>query len=294
MGSDLESEPVPERLLFSKDFDLARMSSGSIFDPMKPQHILHLLLVLCLLGCKSFDLQKQEKEFETILGAITRGDTSSKQIALVFTGHEFAEGGPVILKTLKDQQSKATFFFTGDFYRNPDFSALISSIEEDGHYLGAHSDKHLLYCDWTRWDSLLVTKEEFARDLFDNYEEMEKYGIRRDRAPYFLPPYEWYNDSISQWTEDMGLQLINFTHGTLSHADYTTPSMPGYRSSDTIYRSIMRFGEEQANGLKGFILLIHIGAGPEREDKFYLLLDRMMRELKGRGYRFVRIDELLD
>ena len=44
-------------------------------------------------------------------------------------------------------------------------------------------------------------------------------------APYFMPPYEWYNAQVSTWTAEHGLTLVNFTPGTRSNADYTTPAM---------------------------------------------------------------------
>ena len=39
--------------------------------------------------------------FTSSHGAIIRGDTAKKNIALVFTGHEFADGGDFIVNTLK-------------------------------------------------------------------------------------------------------------------------------------------------------------------------------------------------
>ena len=121
---------------------------------------------------------------------------------------------------------------------------------------------------------------------------MEKFGISREDAPYFLPPYEWYNDSISQWTKDLGFTLVNFTPGTISHADYTTPDMKNYRSSDSIFRSIIDY--ETGKGMNGFILLIHIGTDTARTDKLYNRLAELIGEMKQRGYGFVRIDELLE
>ncbi|HRF17331.1 MAG TPA: polysaccharide deacetylase family protein, partial [Chitinophagaceae bacterium] len=111
--------------------------------------------------------------------------------------------------------------FTGRFYRNKEFSKVIQQLRKDGHYLGAHSDQHLLYCDWNKRDSLLVTKKQFRFDLADNYTEMTRHHIDVQKATFFLPPYEWYNDSIAAWTKELQLQLINYTPGTLSHADYT-------------------------------------------------------------------------
>jgi len=226
-------------------------------------------------------------------GGIVRGDVARKQIALVFTGHEFADGGGLIRDVLKKKEARAGFFFTGDFYRNPAYSSLIKDLRDDGHYFGPHSDKHLLYCAWENRDQLLVTKEEFRSDILRNYETMGAFGIAKEDAPYFIPPYEWYNETIDGWAKELGLVLFNFSPGTLSNADYTTPDMSNYRSSDRIYQSVIDFEKTDPHGLNGFILLVHIGTHPDRTDKFYRRLEELLTVLEGKGYRFVRIDELI-
>ena len=231
--------------------------------------------------------------YELLNGAIVRGDTSSPELALVFTGDEYADGGIHIANVLAYQGIKASFFLTGKFYRNPEFHTIIEELHKGGHYLGAHSDQHLLYCSWEKRDSLLVTQKQFSEDLLENYRIMHEFGICEEDAPYFLPPYEWYNDSIASWTREMGLQLINITCGTLSHADYTVPGTSIYRSSAEIYQSILNYESSAQHGLNGFILLIHVGSAPERTDKFYIHLEKLIQELEARSYRFKRIDELL-
>jgi len=226
-------------------------------------------------------------------GAIIRGNTAHKNISLVFTGDEYADGGEHILAVLQRHQIPGSFFLTGRFYRNPQFAPLIRKLVSEGHYLGAHSDLHLLYCAWEHRDSLLVSRDQFREDLEMNYMAMSSFGVSKEEAPYFLPPYEWYNDTVSAWAFSMDLQLVNCTPGTLSHADYTQPDMPGYRSSETIYNSILEYESGQADRLNGFILLSHVGTAPERTDKFYLLLEDLIFELKARGYQFCRIDSLL-
>jgi peptidoglycan/xylan/chitin deacetylase (PgdA/CDA1 family) len=69
--------------------------------------------------------------------------------------------------------------------------------------------------------------------------------------------------------------------------------MPEYLDSRTIYDRILAYEAKDPAGLNGFILLIHIGTDPARTDKFYLLLGDLVRELKKKGYAFVRIDELI-
>ena len=60
----------------------------------------------------------------------------------------------------------------------------------------------------------------------------------------------------------MDIQLINYTPGTLSNADYTLDADKNYRSSETIYNSIIDYEKKRPAGLNGFILLMHVGAGP--------------------------------
>jgi endoglucanase len=223
-------------------------------------------------------------------GAITRLDSTSRTIALVFTGHEFADGGETIRRTLAAEHVKASFFFTGDFYRRTEFAKLIGGLKRDGHYLGAHSDKHLLYASWERRDSLLVTREDFEQDLRNNYRAMERFGVTRKDAPYFLPPFEWYNSAIARWTASLGLTLVNFTPGTSSNADYTIPSMGArYLPSDSIMQRVLAREAGSATGLNGHILLLHIGTDPSRTDKFHAKLGTLIRDLKRRGYTFRRL-----
>ena len=239
---------------------------------------------------RSMNALTQKNEFS--FGGIIRTDSTKKEIHLVFTGHEFGDGGEVIRRVLQNHGVKAAFFLTGDFYRNNFFSSLIRGLKSDGHYLGGHSDKHLLYCSWEKRDSLLVSKEEFAADLIANYAEIEKFGVRKSDAPFFLPPYEWYNESVSAWTKELGLTLVNFSPGTYSNADWTIPELgTQYLSSDTIYNRILAYERNHAYGLNGFILLTHIGVDPRRTDKFYLRLDGLMTELEKRGYRFTSLME---
>lgn len=225
--------------------------------------------------------------------AIIRGDSTQKKLAIVFTGDEFADGGEFITKTLKQTNTKASFFLTGRFYRNAAFKKTIQQLKSNGNYLGAHGNEHLLYCDWNKRDSLLVTRQQFKSDLKKNYEELKRFGIATPSAHFFLPAYEWYNDSIAAWTKEMNLQLVDYTAGTLSHADYTTPDEKNYRTSETIYQSIISYEQKHSSGLNGFILLMHIGTDARRIDKFYYRLPELIHWLKSKGYQPVRIDELL-
>jgi len=266
-----------------------RYFPGNQMQKYSNKSVLGIILVIIL----TVKLLADDNQYQYSHGGIIRADLSKKEIALIFTGGDFADGGDFIRETLLAKKVTASFFFTGDFYRKPQFKSLIGMLCKDGHYLGPHSDKHLLYCDWKNRDSLLVTKDQFRHDLLANYAEMEKFGLTQENCPYFMPPYEWYNDSISVWAEEIGLTLVNFTPGTLSNADYTIPSMRNYQSSEIIYDSIVKFEDSDRHGMNGFLLLIHIGTAPERTDKFYHRLDDLIDYLHDKGYSFKRIDDLL-
>ena len=260
---------------------------------------LHPVLLLCLwvfpvLGPGACTGDASADRLTYVEGGIVRGDTTEPALALVFTGDRYADGGAYIRDVLARRGVHAAFFFTGHFYRNPAFAGLIAGLKADGHYLGAHSDQHLLYCSWEDRDSLLVTRSQFDADLEANYREMARFGIRKTDAPYFLPPYEWYNAEISAWTAAHGLTLVNFTPGTRSNADYTTPDLGDrYVSSEAILESITAYEERDPHGLNGFLLLLHIGVDPARTDKLYRHLDTLVATLQERGYRLERLDTLL-
>ena len=164
---------------------------------------------------------------------------------------------------------------------------MIGRLLKEGQYLGPHSDRHLLYASWSNRDSLLVSKAQFLDDLRGNYEAMNAVGIRKNRAPVFLPPFEWYNAEIAAWCKESGVTLVNFTPGTRSNADYTVPGLDkNYRSSDEIEKSILEYAASRPGAMNGFILLTHVGTDPRRTDKLYRRLDGIITELKHRGYEF--------
>jgi endoglucanase len=229
--------------------------------------------------------------FRKTHGAIVRMDTTQKKVWLTFTAHEFADGFDTVLNTLSHHKAKASFFLTGDFTRIPGYDKLINRLKADGHYIGCHSDKHLLYCDWVKRDSLLVTKEQFLADLENNFKALEKYGIAREKANVFLPPYEWYNDTISAWTSEAGYTLVNISSGTITNQDWTVPDGKTYYTSDYLMKNFLAY--ENARGLNGYILLVHPGTDPKRTDKFYNHLDSILTYLEKRGYSFHTFSELI-
>src|SRR5438132_677694 len=137
--------------------------------------MLRSLLVLALLisgGCMSATPpalpDPAARPWTLAEGGVIRGDSSKKQLALIFTGGDFGEGTEHILDVLANHRIKASFFFTGDFLRHPEYSKSIARLLKEGHYLGPHSDTHPLYCPWDDRKKTLVTEAFFKHDLQKN------------------------------------------------------------------------------------------------------------------------------
>lgn len=220
-------------------------------------------------------------------GGIIRTDPSVRHIDFVFTAADKADGADRIISTLRKYNIKGGFFFTGEFFElYPD---VVRRLVAEGHYVGSHSYGHLLYAPWGKRDSMLVTKQEFEEDMFKSYKVLREFGITD--APYFIPPYEHYNATISSWARQLGLQVINYTPGTLTNGDYTTPGMSRYFSSKEILGKIREYERTDPDGLNGHIMLIHFGTDPSRTDKFYDKLPGLIRELRRKGYSFTPLKD---
>jgi endoglucanase len=254
--------------------------------------VLVVLSAWCMLASRA-----QGEDAETLVirddfGAIVRGDVTQKRLALVFTGDEYADGGGPILDALRERRLHGSFFLTGRFLRTPEFKPLVKRMVAEGHYVGPHSDGHLLYCAWANRKQSFVSQPEFSADLRKNLAALQAVDAARAGSPkFFVPPYEWYNADQVQWSRELGLTLVNFTPGSGSNRDYAKEGDRKFVPSRRIYDDIFAYERKDAHGLNGFLLLLHLGSG--RKDPFHPLVGPLCDELLKRGYQIVRVDELI-
>jgi peptidoglycan/xylan/chitin deacetylase (PgdA/CDA1 family) len=210
-----------------------------------------------------------------------------KTIYLIFSADSLFEGTELVLNTLRKHNVKGSFFLTGNCLRMTEHHDAIRDMLSSGHYVGAHSDAHILYADWDKERTNLVSDDSLQIDLHRNYEELARFGVAKKDALYFLTPYEWYNRQNTDAIRQMGLIPINFSTGLLTSDDYTTPDMGvRYRSSQQLIDLIYEY--EAQNTLNGCIMLVHVGTSPKRTDKLYNRLGEIIVSLKKMGYRFDR------
>ncbi len=248
--------------------------------------------LMYLLSARQFEEKevKQTDKNQYYQGGIIRANPNKKQIALIFSGHELSDGKQTILETLKRLDIKASFFLTGDFLRKGQNHKAIKQMVKGGHYVGPHSDKYMLYTQPKEADNLKVSKRTFEKDLERNYYELSRFGVPKASAPFLLPPQRAYNDSITKWSNDLGVTVIGNTPGLRSDYDITVPDMRrDYFSNIEIYNQILSV--ESKRGLNGYIMMFHMGADKKRTDKIYVELESLLSQLKYRGYEFVDLYE---
>jgi peptidoglycan/xylan/chitin deacetylase (PgdA/CDA1 family) len=257
-----------------------------------------LVASMCMagLGCRdggrSASLIQHDPRWRHDHAGIVRGDTSARALALIFTGGDYGQGCEHILSTLESHGIKASFFLTGAFLSHPEHRACVRRMVAQGHYVGPHSHAHLLYSPWEDRSKTLVGRRLFRQDLKKNMRELRALGaLRHDKVVFFIPPYEWYNQDHVRWANEMGVVLCNFTPGSGSQRDWIPEGEKGFVPGTAIVQEILVHEQQDRNGLNGFLLLLHLGA--QRQDKVFLQLGPLVEELLRRGYRFVRIDELL-
>ena len=223
-------------------------------------------------------------------GGIVRGDTAVKKMCLVFTSYDRIDGYNAITQALMKHGVKGNFFFTGKFIdKYPDLGRQLVAA---GHYVGSHSYGHFLYCSWSDRSRTLVSKKKFDKDIDKSFAQLSQFGLNKQNAQFFMPPFEYYNSTISAWARDKGLRLVNLTPGFLTCYDYTYPGIKDgkYRDSQSLYDSLMQY--ERLHTLNGAIIMMHLGTVPQRVDKFYDRLDDIIAVLQAKGYRMVTIDDL--
>jgi peptidoglycan/xylan/chitin deacetylase (PgdA/CDA1 family) len=215
-------------------------------------------------------------------GAVARGPTNKPQIALLFSCRESDGTTAATVETLKAHQVKASFFVTRDFLQPAANRLLVQSLLVQGQYVGLQADS------WGAWGGSSPLPPAVEAD----FKQLAAFGVPARDIRYFLPTAEQLNPASAERARDWGLIMVAGTPGTLSFATASSEGGTDFVSSQGILESIL--SAEQHGGLNGYLLLFRLDAGARRTDKFYTRFGELVNTLRGRGYEFVRVDQLLD
>lgn len=190
-------------------------------------------------------------------------DTKENKIALSFDAAWGAEDFDRIMEILDKHDIKVTFFMTGGWVeQNPE---CVKTLVEKGHDLGNHSEHH--------YDMATISKsqqKEEIQNVHDRVKELTGYEMC-----LFRPPYGSYNNGLINTTYEMGYYPIQWNVDSLDWKDYGV---------DSIVKTVCT---NESLG-PGTIILCHNGAKYTAD-----ALDELITNLKGQGYEFVKISDLI-
>ncbi|MGM0897891.1 MAG: LysM peptidoglycan-binding domain-containing protein [Bacillota bacterium] len=196
---------------------------------------------------------------------VTKGNTTSKVVALTFDDGSDGTNINKILDILKTNNVKATFFVTGTGINH--HPSWIRNIANAGHQVGNHSYSHP---DFTKI-SIAAMQSELAKT-----ETAYKNVTGKSTKPIFRAPFGAYNANVLKGVGDAG-----YTHTIQWNID--TIDWRGL-SSTVITDKVVN------NIVPGSIVLMHTGAGASGTPG---ALPGMISKLKAKGYKFVTVSELL-
>ena len=262
--------------------------------------VLLLAGLLAMAGCrdKTPELELVKDDY----GVTQRINPNEKSVYLVFTGHystdddgyfENFDGAAPVLEILAEHGAKGSFPPTGNCFRVDRYQQVIRDIIDQGHYLSAHSDRHLLLCSYGDRSVNLVTEDSLARDIQGMEAELEKFGLKKEQYRWMIPPYEHYNQFSADALRRLGYELANPTEGLVTGLDWMGPGEPSYHSAQQLMDNIWKF--EQEHGLNGAIILIHAMNYPNRtdDDRLYNHLGEIIEKLREKGYGFKTFHDVI-
>jgi peptidoglycan/xylan/chitin deacetylase (PgdA/CDA1 family) len=190
-------------------------------------------------------------------GLVTNGPRDRKALALTF------DDGPSdytddFLAVLREKDVRATFFEIGQ--EMPGREEAMRAILAQGSEIGDHTMNHVEFPD--------------AAQIAGAAERIAAYT--RFQPCLFRPPGGGVDGGIVATAGSLGMRTVNWD---VDPRDWSNPG------SEAIYANVV------GNVQPGSIVVMHDGGGPRSET--LAALPRIIDTLRGRGYRFATVTELL-
>lgn len=149
---------------------------------------------------------------------------NDKVVMLTFDdGPSETDSTAQILDVLKEKQVKAVFFVTGYGAKHTD---MLKRIASEGHEIGLHTMTHQ--------DLSALTPVEIREELEPLIQTVEE--VTGQRPKYLRPPFGSYNDDVLAVANDLGLEVITWTSGSL---DWEDNDENGYKDPAVVVQDVM-------------------------------------------------------
>ncbi|MCL5291716.1 MAG: polysaccharide deacetylase family protein [Actinobacteria bacterium] len=195
---------------------------------------------------------------------VERGDVKDKVIAFTFDAGASAEAAPAILDALKKKGLRVTFFLTGKWVeQNP---ALARRIASEGHEIGNHTYTH---------PQLTPAGEDVILAELTKTEELIRKTTGVSSKPFFRAPFGARDQRVIDVAAKAGYFSVFWTVDSLDWKE-------GISEGEVKERILSAVSP-------GAIILSHVGSPAEAR-----VFPQMIDEITGRGYRIVRLSDVLN
>jgi peptidoglycan/xylan/chitin deacetylase (PgdA/CDA1 family) len=207
-------------------------------------------------------LEATKMQYQT---SFYRGSRYKKQVALTFDDGPDQNYTVQILDILKKERVKATFFVLGSMAKR--YPSSLKRIYDEGHVVSNHSWNHPVLTH--------LSEAEVMKQIEDTNNVVTSVI---GKTPLFVrPPYGALNKKLEQAIGNKGYKLIYWNIDTLDWDNQT---------ADKIVATVKK------DMSKGSIILQH-NAGGESLKATVEALPRLIAYLRGLGYEFTTIDQML-
>ena len=187
--------------------------------------------------------------------------TNEKKVAFTMNCAWNADDIDSILKTLKENDTKITFFMVGEWIEK--FPEAVKKINAEGHEIASHSNTHPHVNN--------LTYEKNVEEIEKSNDKIEK--ITGKRTKIYRTPYGEYNDIVIKAATDKGYYTIQWNLDTLDYTGLT---------GDEMWSRI-------DNKIKaGDIILSHNGTKHTADS-----LDMLIKNIKKKGMEITTVSNLI-
>lgn len=193
---------------------------------------------------------------------IAMGNSQSKNIYLTFDAGYEAGYTEDILKVLKENDVKATFFITAHYVNTA--TDLVKQMIQNGNTVGNHTVNHACLPG--------LSDEEIKEEIMKLHNSV--YDITGYEMTYFRPPRGEFSERTANIVESLGYTSVLWSSA--------------YDDWDQSKQGRSEYGKKKVldNLHNGAIILLHSTS----EDNL-TMLDSMIKEAKNMGYEFKSLDE---
>ena len=196
-------------------------------------------------------------------GAVYIG-TQEKTLYLTFDeGYENGYSSQ-ILDVLKQTQTPAAFFITGDYLKNE--SELVKRMVDEGHIVGNHTKNH------PSMPSVSSAKE-LAKEIVTLDDDF--FALTGKHMQYIRPPKGEFSERTLAISKDLGYKTVLWS---FAYADWERGKVNGAQYA---YDRVMPYLHD------GAILLLHAVAKDNADALYQIITDA-----RAKGYTFKSLDEL--